>query len=509
MASLPQRPASNRQSSHQTSSHSEPSQSNLPRSDSEAFSTVSEDSQTLLLNSPSSKPTEAVQDASVPPQDPSQEQNVRVCWVCRLDETEDDQLSSEWRNPCPCALVAHESCLLDWIADMESPSSNSRFGVAAPKILCPQCKTEIKLERPRDLVVDGVRAIERASGNLVLPGAFFVGGATVWQGCVAHGIHTIFALFGPDDAYRLLRPIYQNFHPTAPLKDVLLHSLVNWRHHVGIGLITPILVLSRTNIADSFLPIMPILFFATSPTTDSINAAQWPPSATLSFALLPYLRGAYNAYYERVWGERERRWLKVIQPRGGEDNLPDPNNPADHNDDANILEINIEIEEDEDDEDDDFHLHLDHDHDHDHEHDHDIAHPLNAPPLDNPDQHNHIPRNPPQEPAHNHQPRAFHFETSTIATTILGALAFPSIAAVMGEILYLTLPSKLTRLPNPYARPSKLLQMKWGRSLIGGAMFVVLKDAVMLYVRWKMAKNHGERRVLDWRGEKGRGKGRR
>ena len=42
------------------------------------------------------------------------------------------------------------------------------------------------------------------------------------------------------------------------------------------------------------------------------------------------------------------------------------------------------------------------------------------------------------------------------------------------------------------------MQEKWGRSLVGGCLFVVLKDAVMLYVRWKMAQMHRGRRVLDF-----------
>ena len=47
-----------------------------------------------------------------------------------------------------------------------------------------------------------------------------------------------------------------------------------------------------------------------------------------------------------------------------------------------------------------------------------------------------------------------------------------------------------------------LLQEKWGRSLVGGCLFVVVKDAVGLYVRWKMAQMHRGRRVLDYGGKK-------
>jgi hypothetical protein len=85
----------------------------------------------------------------------------------------------------------------------------------------------------------------------------------------------------------------------------------------------------------------------------------------------------------------------------------------------------------------------------------------------------------------------------------------------MGELLLLILPRKLTTFPSAslgmgrrwmFSKPTGLLQQKWGRSLIGGAMFVVLKDAVMLYVRWRMARDHRMRRVLDYKGKRAAGR---
>ena len=53
----------------------------------------------------------------------------------------------------------------------------------------------------------------------------------------------------------------------------------------------------------------------------------------------------------------------------------------------------------------------------------------------------------------------------------------------------------------------RLLQEKWGRSLVGGCLFVVLKDAVMLYARWRMVEMHRKRRVVDYvKTDKGKGK---
>ena len=90
--------------------------------------------------------------------------------------------------------------------------------------------------------------------------------------------------------------------------------------------------------------------------------------------------------------------------------------------------------------------------------------------------------------------------------SVIGALIFPSVAAAMGELLKHTLPKSWVMPPIITGRfggrrlgsPTGLLQQKWGRSLIGGCLFVVAKDALMLYVRWKMAQGHRKRKVLDF-----------
>jgi hypothetical protein len=557
MASLPQqRPAIQRQTSPpiENVSHEE----EAPATPNSSFSAASFDSQTLFLNSPSAHATYsgASQQDAAPPQ---QDDEPRKCWICFADETEDDATTSEWRSPCTCSLDAHEKCLLDWIADMEAPTNGRRAGRQASKILCPQCKSEIRVERPRSVIVDSVRVVEKAMGTLLLPGVAFVTGTALYSTLTLAGTSTIYAIFGTQDAARILAPLYQVPAPDMPsslairLVDHLRH---HWRLDIGLPLIPAVLVASRTTLADSFLPFLPLIFFVSSGQPgDEMLQLQWPPSAAFSFACLPYLRGFYNAYYDRVWAPRERRWLKEIQPRAGtEDGLENGNG-----------DIQFEFGEvhdhdhDHDDEHDHHHVH-DHDHDHDHHaeeaievevdldifgdwnnggaaHDHndDIiepAHPLEAPPLDNqgrvpladqeaapaPD----IPAQPRQRV---HRERGIAFNTNSLMDTILGALIFPSIAASMGELLRITLPVSWVTPPRGVTTTSWLggwlgagamqggkgrstgfLQTRWGRSLVGGCLFVGMKDMVMLYVRWKMAQNHRKRKVLDHdESRKGRG----
>lgn len=414
-----------------------------------------------------------------------------------------------------------------------------------------------------------MRVVEKLAGTLLLPGFAFVTGTALYSTLTLAGTHTIYAIFGTQDAAQILSPLYQAPTPGMPsslairLVDHLRH---HWRLDIGLPLIPAILVASRTTLADSFLPFLPLIFFVSSGQPgDEMLQLQWPPSAAFSFAALPYLRGFYNAYYDRVWAPREQRWLKEIQPRAGTEDAAEEGG----------LQFQLgEVHEHDHDHDHDLdhdHDHHHHDHDHDvdevlevevdfdifgdwnagaapaHNHAHDIiepapaagapepAHPLNAPPLDNEDQ---APQLPDQEAApapdipaqprrqRVRRERGIAFSTASLADTILGALIFPSIAAAMGELLRISLPNSWVvpptgarttswlggwlgagALQGGKGRPTGFLQTRWGRSLVGGCLFVGIKDAVMLYVRWKMAQNHRRRKVLDYDGGKKRGQG--
>ncbi|OCK83898.1 hypothetical protein K432DRAFT_379113 [Lepidopterella palustris CBS 459.81] len=524
MASLPPRPASQRRSSpreQESSSSADNHQAQLPRTDSEAFSTTSEDSQTLLLNRPQSPQSETTeqqqkQSSSSRPPAPASDNEPRKCWICFNDETEDEPMSSpEWRSPCPCVLVAHEKCLLDWIADMEAPSSRRRAGAPA-KILCPQCKSEIHLTRPRSLIVDAVRSLERLTGFMLVPGIFVVLGSAAYTTATMLGTHAVYEIFGMEDGYQILQPLYQ--HPeigeASPIVRFLNHLRHHWRLDLGLPLIPSVLIASRTTLTDSVLPVIPMIFFASSSSPDEmLNIGHWPPSAALTIALLPYLRGAYNAYYERVWLPKEQQWLKEIQPRAGEpqeggNNGIENDDNGDGNriheifeDDDGVVEVEV-----------DFDIFADWNNGGAADNNNAAepppvpiargpAPPLNAPPEDGQDA---APApNVPQRRNRNRRERNLNFSTTSLADTVLGALLFPSIAAAVGEALRVMLPKSWVTPPSS-GKATGLLQAKWGRSIVGGCLFVGVKDAVMLYVRWKMAQNHRKRRVLNYDKSKGK-----
>ncbi|RMZ72876.1 Zinc finger RING-CH-type [Pyrenophora seminiperda CCB06] len=546
MSSLPaQRPAS------QHRRPSPPAQQQQTQRRNNSFSGQSVDSQTLLLNSP---PTQAADSACEEQQQetPSQgeqqdEAEPRKCWICLNDETEDDETTSEWRSPCACSLVAHETCLLDWIADMEAPTSGRRVGTTAGKVLCPQCKGEYVIQRPKSYVVEAVRGVERLVSTLRLPGFALVTGAALYSTLTLSGTATIYQIFGTKDAMQILGPLYETPNPAVNSLAVrcLDHLRHHWRLDLGLPLIPVVLVASRTTFADSFLPFLPLIFFVSSGQSgDEILQLQWPPSAAFTFATLPYLRGFYNAYYDRVWLPREQQWLKEIQPRAGEDvaanaQVPDEGDPAldEVVDDGEVIEqVEIEIDFDMDmfrgwgdpgngngDGEDEGEGEGEGEEAHDDNHDdareqppeavapgpaaaeaqreHNDEHAENPIPIPAPAPN--IPLHPPQQPpavAAPPRPRrvrrdhATTFSTTSLADTLLGALIFPTLAAAMGELLRHVLPTDWV---TPPMSSTSSPAFSWLVATWQGGGGSGLKDALMLYVRWRSARNHRRRGIVN------------
>jgi hypothetical protein len=533
MASMPQRQPSQQQAAPAPASqdHTEP-QSQPPVL---TRSSSSEDSEVVILDhteqTSASEQTQQQPPAPTPAPKPSADEPdspVKKCWICFSDSNEDTPETSPWRDPCPCALVAHEECLLDWIADMEAPKNSRNRSLTLPQITCPQCKSEIKLARPRNYIVDVARGLERLGSRMVWPGALTLLSGLIVQGNFALGMHTIYRIFGAQDGFRILRPLMRQM--VAPPIDLDLpprliaarilykfsQHLRHWRLYIGVPLITPLLVLSRTALADSVLPALPVLFLATQAHSsgEPFHFTAWPPSASMAFAVLPYLRSAYNAYYERVWAKKEQQWIREVQPRSTEpqdgtgeqagDGAGQAEAPADED---NMFEVRIDggIWEDWDGGNANANVANDED-------DMPELVPQAEAQLDAPNEAAAAP--PPiildnrqaqpaaaaaaaAQPQPQQNERRLSFSTTAVAETVMGALAFPTLAEISGEVLRFALPTSWTTASASRLAPRGLLQEKWGRSLVGGCLFVVLKDAVMLYVRWRSARMHRERRVLD------------
>lgn len=461
-------------SSHQPTTHPE---TGTPPSASSAE--AMEDSETVFLDQSASSNESQIEKEVVrrsPAVDASNPEPQK-CWICYMDETEDTPLNSEWRSPCPCALTAHEACLLDWLADLENPKSRKRNNA---KMVCPQCKSEIVVTRPRSYIVDVVRMVESLAGRLVLPGMVFTLAGTVWAGCCAHGVYSMYFVFGTDEARHILEEsVDGSWHPGLNL---------------GLPLIPLVLIFSRTRYAEGLLPAIPVLFFATHQPGEQLDLEFWPPSPAVTFAALPYVKSFYNAFYERVFGGLERKWIAEVQPRAGEDESggqqqhPDAraNEGGDGGNGQVLMEIDLE-----------WQMGLG-------QGDDAPGNGFGLPGEGNPEE---IEAQQGDNPGEGRNGQVIGFErrnnliheTSNLADVVLGALVFPAISASMGGLLKYVLPKSWTT-PSSIlerGRPG-LLQTRWGRSVVGGCMFVLLKDALVLYCRWKLAQTHRKRKVLNY-----------
>lgn len=91
---------------------------------------------------------------------------------------------------------------------------------------------------------------------------------------------------------------------------------------------------------------------------------------------------------------------------------------------------------------------------------------------------------------------------SYLSDAVVGALILPGISFVAGECLRVLLPKKwtipATRDPLTYryvgGRPG-LLQLQWGRSLIGGSLYIVLRDILRVYTKSRKVAALSTRRV--------------
>lgn len=434
---------------------------------------ASDDSQTVLVN----KTTHL--ESFSPISDLHQNQSIslpsnpepRKCWICLADETEDTPVSSAWRSPCPCAFRAHEACLLDWVADVEASNLKRRDGQRS-KIQCPHCTNDITIARPpKAWVITGVNTAEAAAERLVYPMILGSLAGGLISGCWLHGYSTLYFLLGREEAERI----------------IIGFSSMGISGNIILPTIPIILVLSRTRLADNILPFLTVLLLGLNTPNSYVPIDTfWPPSMGMTLVAFPYLQALYKQFHSRVVAPRELAWLKEIQPRGGEhleeitnnaDVAADEINGRDSVLDLEISPVDILADEEV------------------------LPRPgypasrSQISPAREPDQ----PRNPPPLAAGEQRPSEIRVDALGVVYKVIGSLLFPAISASVGALLSLCLPPSWSK-PLSLGRPTGLLQTRFGRSLVGGMLFVGIKDAMVFYSRYRLAREHRERRVIDWNG---------
>lgn len=281
----------------------------------------------------------------------------------------------------------------------------------------------------------------------------------------------------------------------------------------------------------------------------------WPPTPQLAFASLPCMAMAYMKIKREIFGDLEAKWDRIIrglpetdageEPQGGVGNIREIINniadglqggPEDEPDNDRVelwfdeaegeggggLVIDVVGEiEDEDDEDwrepngenmvPHRHGELQDGGAHEERPLEAAQEPQAGQPPQEPVQEDALPELQPapaqQEPQRRGHAvdRAVRYSIRDLTSTILGALLLPSVSWAAGELLRLALPKAWTVMAGPSRHfifapslrlgPAGLMQERWGRSLVGGVAWVVLKDMFRLYVKYRRAAIRPLRRV--------------
>ncbi|KAI8990432.1 hypothetical protein BD414DRAFT_413638 [Trametes punicea] len=240
---------------------------------------------------------------------------VKSCYICleeeRFDRPEDPPRA--WTHPCSCTLVAHESCLLQWI---KSAQQDSLLNKNALK--CAQCGTQYELESDNPLILKVLNAL-----NSLL--------STAGQAATIVGFVSLTASFG--FTIYVVSTSYGAFAVKEFLGENMFNILLTddpgkwpWHAFIHLPMIPFSLVLSRTNIVDT-LPLVPLLLtWATTPpirnssstaTIPSFSggwslsarggtaagfapALNWPPTPLMAMVLFPVLRNLYCRAFDKL-----------------------------------------------------------------------------------------------------------------------------------------------------------------------------------------------------------------
>ena len=112
-----------------------------------------------------------------------------------MDEDEPGGPTSDWVDPCPCTLEAHQDCMLDWITDLERDKK---------PVACPVCKAPIRVDGPWDPVLALNDSLKAGFGR-VTPGLLLTGfGTGVAVGLGAYGLVAVRVFAGEDGLFRYI-----------------------------------------------------------------------------------------------------------------------------------------------------------------------------------------------------------------------------------------------------------------------------------------------------------------
>ncbi|KAK6865678.1 hypothetical protein PG995_002206 [Apiospora arundinis] len=409
---------------------------------------------------------------SSPAQDEADD--VHRCFICLEDEPPTN-LPANWVTPCTCSLEGHQQCMLTWVADLEAQGK---------EIKCPVCQSPIQVLDKWDPAVQLSDEIMRSLSNMspfVLL-SFLSGGALVSS--AFYGMHVLEIFAGPEVALHFVvkEPTRDgNYWSIAmgKVKDALpalipqeQHAAqalepgarVNVLHFLSLTMIGPALILNRLYLGN-FVIVPTSVIYAMFFVEHQSDLLSWPPGPRKAMAIFPTIKALYLQAYWTCAKMVDRRIEDVLarsralQGETAEQSAAPLMNDAHVAPDEDADFIDLVIGEDEEEE--------------------EAGGPQNGQA---------------QAQARVDQRANPNSSLSAVLNFFAGALLWPTVSYSVGNLLRMTLPK--TWVTRPSTGPiTGLLQERWGRSLVGGCLFVVLKDAFFLYTKYRRAINRPYRRI--------------
>ncbi|EPQ55892.1 hypothetical protein GLOTRDRAFT_76123 [Gloeophyllum trabeum ATCC 11539] len=236
---------------------------------------------------------------------------VKLCYICReeeqYDQPESQQNKSVWVHPCNCTLVAHESCLLEWIKTAQQNPAR-----AENALKCPQCGAEYELESnnpPLLRLMEAVNKLLTMGGRIVmavnLSTVLVAFGSGLYVVSTAYGLHAMQEFLGKEMFDHLITddpgkwPLHAWFNlPMIPLTLILSRtSLTETTLTATIPLFITWAITKpvQTDGAPLFRPAPDTDYFPLAPNQEGFLS--WPPGPVLSI----FLWLGVKSLYRRCW----------------------------------------------------------------------------------------------------------------------------------------------------------------------------------------------------------------
>ncbi|KAK0543097.1 hypothetical protein OC861_006392 [Tilletia horrida] len=286
--------------------------------------------QDLLPSPTAERPTSSTSPASRQRPITTDDLQHRSCWIC-ADSEDDEETNTDagaqrrkrkFVHPCRCTLVAHQSCLLHWIAQ-------ARQNKPGEPVKCPQCQSEYIILENRPALLKFLDWADRQVGKAVSVNVWVLLSTATLLSATAYGCIAIRLVLGKEAAARTLASPW-------PL-----------RYYIQIPLVPLALIASRLHFMRVFDPLTPWMVAAlptmthlplllgslhglmvhrrlsaggrsTTLSTASTSQRQrsavrvWPPNPGPTFMLMPFIRFAYLYLRLRI----SRHFLQpLLDPR--------------------------------------------------------------------------------------------------------------------------------------------------------------------------------------------------